>query len=887
MAAFTDPSHITGLDRLRALRNGSALFLPITGLVGENGRWYTPGSFPVANSMPEQSRLRRLGVSLYSAWLGLLRWLLHLWVRSTIVPEDLSELGLDPERPTFYVLDTYALSSLLIADQICRDQGWHRPARPFRAGKIELTRSYGAHRRYRGLLIRSLERRRHSAMLRHLLDLAEISDAEPNGIQIVPVSVLIGRAPDNEDGFFKILFSENWDLGGRLRRLFSTLVNGRATLVQFGQPVLLDDILAQSPGNGQALAKLSRILRVHFKRTRTAAIGPDRSHRRTLVETVINSPAVEEAVAAKARKDGISQVKAQAMARGYAREIAADYSYTVVRICDMLLTWFWNRIYRGVEVKHFRQFRENSAGNEVIYVPCHRSHIDYLLLSYLLYHRGFVPPHIAAGVNLNMPLIGGLLRRGGAFFLRRSFRSQPLYAAVFNQYVALILSRGVALEYFIEGTRSRTGRLLPPRAGMLSITVRAFLRSQNRPILFQPVYIGYERLAEGNAYISELSGQQKKPESLSDLRNLVNILRKNYGEVTVSFGEPVRLNQLLEQHDPDWAQRPYDVDSKPPWLSGLVDDLAGQIMVNINRSSHVNPINLLSIALLASRKQALDEGDLGRLLGLLKGLVGGLQYSDRVTVTAMPPEQIIEYGLQMGLVERHVHRLGSIIRTDATTAVLLTYFRNNSAHLLAMSAWIACCFLNVQRVHRSRLKALTATVYPFLRRELFLPWTLDGLDEVVDHTADLMVELGLLRQSQDRLQRPPGGSNETYYLRLLANTMVQTFERYFITVSILAKNGSGHLTRAQLEQLCILSAQRISLLHQFEAPEFSDRTLFKQFIESLTESGVLGRDDNGRLIFDQRLQEFARDARLILDKEVRHAIIQVTPEVLELEQPSS
>ncbi|MEE4295505.1 MAG: glycerol-3-phosphate 1-O-acyltransferase PlsB [Wenzhouxiangella sp.] len=830
--------------------------------------------------MAEHHRIRQIGLSIRAFWLSFLRRVLHLWVRSTIVPEDLSELELDPDKPTFYVLDSNALTSLLITDQICLQQAWHLPSREFQTADIRLPRSHAVHRRYHGWFIRTLERRRHPAMLRELLE--QIDPQHAADVQIVPVTVLLGRAPENEAGFFKVLFSENWDLGGRFRRLFSTLVNGRATMVQFGQPLMLAELFAQTESKDQALAKLSRILRVHFKRVRTAAIGPDRSHRRTLVETVIKSDVVQAAVEAKARRDGVTHEKAEDIARGYAREIAADYSYTLVRIADMLLTWFWNRIYRGVEVKHFRRFRETSPGHEVVYVPCHRSHIDYLLLSYLLYHRGFVPPHIAAGVNLNMPLIGPLLRRGGAFFLRRSFRSQPLYAAVFNQYVSLILSKGVSLEYFIEGTRSRTGRLLPPRAGMLSITVRAFLRAQNRPVMFQPVYIGYEQLAEGNSYISELSGQQKKPESLSDFRNLINIVRKDYGEVTVSFGEPIMLNGLLDSHQPGWREQEYNFDSKPNWLPGLIDDLAERIMVNINRSAHVNPINLLAISLLAGRKHALDEADLGRLLDLLKALISGELYSKRVTVTDIPSEQIIEYGLEMGLVERHVHRLGSIIRTDATKAVLLTYFRNNSAHLLAMSAWIACCFLNVQRIRRSRLKQLSRTVYPFLQRELFLPWNLDEIDEIVDQTADRLVELGLLRQSQDRLQRAPGGSNETYYLRLLANTMVQTFERYFITVTILAKNGSGSLTRQQLEQLCILSAQRISLLHQFEAPEFYDRTLFKQFIDSLTETGILGRDDDNCLTFDQRLEGFARDARLILDKEVRHAIIQVTPDVLEV-----
>ena len=831
--------------------------------------------------MPQRSRYRRFLLIMHAVWFSLLRRLLHLWVKARVMPEDLGELDLDPDLPTFYVLDSNALSSVLITDQLCRTQGWHRPHRGFLAGDIHLRRAYGADRRYRGLFVRTPERQRHDPMVRQLVERAE---GRPDlKIQIVPVTVLIGRAPDNEAGFLKILFSENWELGGRLRRLFATLINGRSTMVQFGKPIRLDHLLAETADAGTALARLSRILRVHFKRVKTAAIGPDRSHRRTLVEKVIKSEAVQLAIDAKAKRDGVEHERAEHVARKYAREISADYSYSVVRILDLVLTWFWNRIYRGVNVKHFRQFRETSPGYEIVYVPCHRSHIDYLLLSYLLYYRGFVPPHIAAGVNLNMPLIGPLLRRGGAFFLRRSFRAQPLYAAVFNQYVSLILSRGVALEYFIEGTRSRTGRLLPPRVGMLSITVRAFLRYRNRPVMFQPVYIGYERLAEGNSYISELSGQQKKAESLSDLRNVVNILRKNYGQVTVSFAEPVMLNERLEEHAPGWEAQDYSMDSKPAWLPGLVDDLAERILVNINRSAHLNPVNLLAIALLASRKHALDEDDLEKMLGLLKKIVLQSGFGERITSTDLEPNQIIEYGLQMGLIARHVHRLGNIIRTDANSAVLLTYFRNNVSHLLAMPAWIACCFLNVQRIRRPRLHQLTATVYPFLKRELFLPWDPADLEPVTDRCVDTLIELDLLRQYGDRLQRAPGGSDQTYYLRLLANSMVQTFERYFITVSILAKNGSGQLSRQQLEQLCILSAQRISLLHEFEAPEFYDKTLFKLFIESLKSSGVLGQDSEGRLVFDHRLKQFAHDARLILDKEVRHAIIQVTPEVLELE----
>jgi len=814
-------------------------------------------------------------------WLGLLRRVLHWWVRSNILPENLNDLGIDPERPVFYVLDTYALSSLLIVDQVCKDLDWPRPICEFQSRGIDLPRSFGANRRYQGLFLRRPQKRRHSTMLRGLIQ-QSAARGHPD-CQIVPVTVLIGRAPHNEDSLFKVLFSENWDLGGRLRRLFSTIVNGRATMVQLGRPIEMDTLLSETEDGEQALGRASRMLRVQFKRIRTSAIGPDRSHRRTLVEKVIKSDSVQHAVAAKAKRDSIPTDKAEEQARDYAREIAADYSYTFIRIADMMLNWFWNRIYRGVRVNHFSQFRDAAEGHEIVYVPCHRSHIDYLLLSWILYHRGFVPPHIAAGLNLNMPFVGPLLRRGGAFFLRRSFRSQPLYAAVFNQYVSMILSRGVALEYFIEGTRSRTGRLLPPRTGMLSITVRAFLHDRKRPVLFQPVYIGYERLAEGSSYIHELSGHQKKAESLSDFKNLINILRKNYGEVSVSFGKPVRLDELLDHHHPDWRDERLGADSKPSWLPAMVNDLAARIMVNINRAAHVNPINLLATALLASRKHALDEDDLERVIALLIEVVQSTAPSDQIQVTELTPGQIIEYGLELGVIERQEHRLGSIIRTDTENAVLLTYFRNNMAHLLAMAAWIASCFLNFRSVRRKRISNLTRTVYPYIKRELFLPWDVQDIEPVIESCLEAFIKLDLLKPSGESLQRASGGSDQAYYLRLLGASLMQTFERYFITVSVLAKNGSGKLTRPQLEKLCILCAQRISLLHEFEAPEFSDRTLFKQFIDSLSEAGLLGKDDEGRLTYSNVLEQLARDAKLILSKEIRHTIIQIAPEALELE----
>src|SRR5690606_39003327 len=258
---------------------------------------------------------------------------------------------------------------------------------------------------------------------------------------------------------------------------------GRKTRVQFSTPIQLRELIEQNKGQERTLRMVHRILRVHFRNQKAAVIGPDVSHRRNLVKGLVHDPMVRRAIAEEAEREKISPEKAEAQALRYGNEIASDYTYTVIRFLELVLSWFWNKIYDGIKVHNVEGVRDIAQGHEVIYVPCHRSHIDYLLLSYLLFRNGLTPPHIAAGINLNMPIIGGLLRRGGAFFMRRTFKGNRLYTAVFNEYLHTLFSKGYPVEYFVEGGRSRTGRMLRPKTGMLAITLRSFLRSNRLPIV--------------------------------------------------------------------------------------------------------------------------------------------------------------------------------------------------------------------------------------------------------------------------------------------------------------------------------------------------------------------------------------------------------------------
>ena len=825
-------------------------------------------SEPVHDGRTEPSWLFRLLGRIIAPWLAIRRE----------PPTPGADLVL-PGLPVCYAIERYGLSNVLILEQTCREAGLASPLVPMPGDMAGQGRAVVALSRRQGFWFRRPRTRTHSEGLANLIAALE---ADPTlDVQIVPVSIFVGRAPDRQSGWFRVLFAENWAMVGRFRRFLAVLLNGRNTIVQFSPPVSLRSVLQEGLKPETAVRKVSRVLRAHFRRIRTAVIGPDLSHRRTLVDGVLAAEPVRQAIADQARRDNISHATAWRRAHGYAREIASDYSHTVIRSLSFMLTPVWNKIYRGVSMHHFDTLKQVAPGHEVVYVPSHRSHIDYLLLSYLLYTHGVVPPHIFAGVNLNLPVVGPVLRKGGAFFARRSFRGNALYSAVFSEYMAKLVSGGYSIEYFIEGGRSRTGRLLQPKSGALAMTLRAYLRQPRKPVVFQPVYIGYEKLMEGKSYLDELSGRPKQKETVwALLRAAGGILRRNYGRVAVSFAEPVRLDDLLAEHAPNWREE-RAAGVRPDWINAAVDAAAERIQININRAADVNPISLLAVALLSTPKYAMSESDLLAQLEVFKDLLHATPYSDRVTVTPLTPVQIVAYGEDVGILTRTRHPLGDVLSFEGEQGVLQSYFRNNVLHLFVCAAWVAGCFQNSRRMSRSSVVRLGGLVYPFLKRELFLPWDVAGFSRQVEATIDTLVALGLLSFDAETgtLQRGPGQTDEVFRLRVIANSMMHAFERYYIGVAVLVKNGSGTITSAELENLCHLTAQRLSLLYAPTAPEFFDRSLFRSFIATLRELSLVRVDAAGKLAFGDELVTWANDSRLILSRELRHSILKITPEM--------
>jgi glycerol-3-phosphate O-acyltransferase len=805
----------------------------------------------------------------------LLRKVISLWVRSTVLPPDIAERLTRRERPLCYVLERQSLSDLLVIQQVSVAHGLPRPSRRLSVGGVSERRSLCYLERSAGWCATRVDRR-PPALLNQLVAAGRAERGMD--LDIVPVSIFWGRAPQKERSWWRLLLSEDFVLAGRFRKFLNVIFNGRNTLVHFSEPLSLRAFLDEGLDAPRTVRRISRTLRGIFREQRTATIGPDLSHRRTIVAQVIGTRAVRAAVRQEMKDKNLSRREALLVAKRYADEIAANYSHSFVLVLERILSKLWNRLYDGVELHHEHVLQSVAAGNELIYVPCHRSHMDYLLLSYIIYVTGFPIPHIAAGINLNMPVIGRFLRKGGAFFLRRTFKGNNLYPVVFMKYLGAMMARGHSLEYFIEGGRSRTGRLLEPKTGMLSMTVRSYLREPVRPVVFVPVYFGYERLVEGETYIDELSGRPKEKESVLGLLRTLPRLRRKFGKVHVSLGEPIALDALLLAHNPSWKGALLAEDARPVWFNAVVDDLAERIMVNINAAAAVNSVNLLAMALLATPRQAMLERDLIRQLDLYRSLLHTQPYSARVSVTDLQGAAIVRHGEAMQVIERQTHTLGDIISMSEENAVLQTYFRNNVLHLFTMPSLIACCFLNNTAMRTADIQRLAARIYPYVADELFLRWREEELAEVVSGLLDLFASEQLLERGSDGdvwHRRPPAAA-EAMQLSVLALATVPIVERYYLVISLLAQAGSGAISQETLVKRCQLLAQRISMLHELNSPEFFDATLFSSFIDRMRRRAVLQLSPDNRLLFGEVLRSVADDAQLVLSEQIRHSILQVT-----------
>ena len=761
-----------------------------------------------------------------------------------------------------YVLPQRSLSDLVVLELVCGKHSWPSPRSRIRLGDDEekgraifLARPTGP-----------LQRNTMRAIPKRLGRLLEHPGAADSGIALLPVQVFWGRTTNRQGSLVGMLFSEHWAATSRLRRFVNILISRKHIVVDFGEPLALRES-AKGDQNKRA-RRTARILRVRLRQQKVAALGPDFSHRRTLLGQVVESPAVAAAIEQQVQAAGdaknTEKVRREWQTRAHkaAMKMASDMSYPTVIALLRILTAFWRRIYDGIDVHGLERIATLGRTHTLVYVPCHRSHVDYLLLSYLLFQRGLMIPHIAAGENMNLPFVGNLLRRGGAFFMQRSFRGDALHAALFSEYLYEVYRRGHCVEFFPEGGRSRTGRLLPTRIGLLKMTIAHARRGLPRPLAFIPVYLGYEKLIEATAYLDELRGAEKQRESVIDIVRSLRLTRQNFGRVEVNFGQPLHLTDWLHQH-PDLRTEAAD--------AAEATTLGREILMRINDAASINPVNLAALVILCTPRLAIAESTLARqidcYLDLLRRNGGNHDYQ----LTGLTGAAAITHVTRLGMLNRESQEFGSVLALQPASAVLMTWYRNNVAHVLALPSLIACLLEKRRRpLARRALERMVAMVYPYLARELHARFERSDTQRWTQQ----LVQSGLIGAAGDRLAPPPAQAPEHYRLHLLAGIARPMLERNYIVLGLLAEPGRERPgTRAELLQESKLIARKVARMHGINAPEFFDGRLFDAFVDKLIEDGAVTEDAAGGLTRNAIVDDVLHAAERVIDAEYRYAIL--------------
>ena len=676
-------------------------------------------------------------------------------------------------------------------------------------------------------------------------NLPQILSLEDEKIILIPVSFYWGMHPDKQKSFFKIVFSQSWAVSGSFKKFFRVLLHGRSLVIKFNRPLTLSELKDKERTVEESSRLVSRYLRAIFRKTKKAAIGPDISHRRTLVRSLSRDKVVREEIKAQSNGDLKKKRRLNKKAFKYANEICSDINYPIVRNLQRGLGWFWNKRYDGIHLRNLDKIKSIADDNSLVYVPCHRSHIDYLALSYILLEKGLMLPHIAAGNNLNLPILGRIGKGGGAFFMRRSFRGNKLYSLIFFQYFRRLLQRGSSIKYFPEGGRSRSGFSLQAKPGLLSMTIRSFASLSNEKVKLIPTYIGYEKIIEGNSYLSELLGKEKKRENFLDLFKTIKDFGNFLGNAYINFGEPIDLKDFLEQ---EVALKDYRINSpldRPIWLKKATHSLGIEVMKGINKSSVITTSSLFSLGLLTETTQTLDTKIIRQRIELFIDLLKRNQNFKDVWLTEDSPEKIITKTEELGLIKSQLIGGERVFRPTRNEAALLSFYQNNISHFFLLYSLVCLSLKYVEELSEEEILRLTNLVYPFLQSDFYLPWTNEQVGKVVVNNLKILIELGLVvKKDKGLLTKPEKDSKEYRDFLALSNISEPSIKRFYIVMSTLWR---GETDILELQDRCETIADKLQEIEGWLYTEFSDASKFKSFITKLLDDRYIKENTNSKL----------------------------------------
>lgn len=668
-------------------------------------------------------------------------------------------------------------------------------------------------------------------------------------IFLVPQLLVWERRPRKlRRSFWDVLFGEV-DAPGFFRSLFALLWNRHRAFVKFGEPINLKKVLEDFSAldDAQIARRVRGALHQHLARETRVITGPPIKSADRLIEETLRDRTLRSTLTEVARERGRADGSVEKEAEKDLREIAARFSPRAIDFMRWALDYVFNKIYDGIlyEEKDIAQIAATASRTPIIVCPGHKSHIDYLILSYLFHISGLSTPHIAAGINLDFPPIGTLFRKSGAFFIRRSFKNDRVYGAVLKAYIRMLLRDGFTQEFFVEGSRSRTGKVLMPKFGMVAMEVEAWLDKVRPDVAFVPTSIAYERIIEGKSYAAELAGGEKKAEDLGQLLQARKVLTSRYGRIHIRFDKPILLTELAKQ-------RGVELETcTEEQKRGLVRALGFRIIEGINRATALTPSALLCSALLATDRRGLTKPELIDRMDFLLRLVvesGGLLAFENQPGALEPSgdspihEALVAFEKDKSIV---THTTGgqSIYSSPDQSRVSLDFYKNSSIHFFVADALIATSLLSTESSSRTAVEWRTQELSRHFKQEFIYGG--GGFGQLFAKRVARLVDLGLVTDGGGELRVTESGKDR---VRFLADLVVNFVESYLAANEALSLLLKAPLERKELVKQAMDRIRASFFAGHVRRYESVSKVTLENAFDLFEEQGVLTRTgEKGKL----------------------------------------
>ncbi|MCG8589817.1 MAG: 1-acyl-sn-glycerol-3-phosphate acyltransferase [Proteobacteria bacterium] len=654
-------------------------------------------------------------------------------------------------------------------------------------------------------------------------------------VTLVPTSIFWRKGPRSDTRFLNLSYG-SLTRPSDVAKVTSFLATYRDLSVKLGEPIDLRAFISDQRAAGEkAVArKIRRSILIYLYREEKVVEGPTIQPQHRVLDAILADSGVRRAIATRAEERKTTLDKAEQAAEKMFREIAANQNSTFLAILGLAVSVIFRRIFSSIEVDGLEKVAEYAKKHPLVLVPTHRSYFDFLILSWLFYRNYLVPPHIAAGDNMGFGPFGFIFRRAGAYFLRRTF-DDDLYKEVFRAYVAYLVREGFTQEFFIEGGRSRTGRTLTPRLGILSWNVEAFLEGARRDLFLVPIAITYERLVEESSMVGELSGEAKQKESVLGLVRARKILQRRFGSVTVSFGEPLSLADALGDRRTRFAHaRTPEVEAEK---REFVDSLGHRLVERINRAVAANSTAVASAVLMGSSHRGILRRDLVERMQVVVDL---LRLQDVSITPALARDEgefqeSIAFLLRSDLIGRAAEPSEEILYFDESRRRALDIYRNAIVHYLAVPSLLARRLL--RGASTEALREDLAFWTELLYQEYFLPRG-EVLAAQFDAFLDWFETHGWI-ESQDGAWVASDRGRRLFPL-LDAQTR-GVLEAYYALFCAVRESLDVELPVREICTRAAAQFEQMALLGRLSHSEAMNDTTFRNALERLVQQQVLSR----------------------------------------------